>query len=136
MKREFELVGTGVILPISRGTLLDVTRRFLHMDELDDGTWRITVSKSLSETITAIEEIRITGVSNPRSMLDFIGIPWRAPVQQIVCLGGAPGRKGMIHFDDNGKGMWKVLMYVPNVDPSILRKVDVFKINRDDGDEA
>lgn len=132
MKREFELVGTGVILPISRGTLLDVTRRFLHMDELDDGTWRITVSKSLSETITAIEEIRIVDATNPRSVLEFIGVPWRAPVQQIVSLGSAPGRKGMIHFDDNGKGMWKVLMYVPSIAPSVLGKVDVFKINRED----
>jgi hypothetical protein len=39
-----------VVLELSKATAIKGKKRMIHLDELDDGTWRLLFSKDLVET--------------------------------------------------------------------------------------
>lgn len=47
MKKSIELVGVGTVLPLSKGTGLHIKKKLFHLDQLTDGSWRVTFTASL-----------------------------------------------------------------------------------------
>lgn len=133
MKREIELVGTDVKLQISRLTVIDVVRTLFHLDELEDGTWRVTITKSLAGDLTGLQHIEIAdNGSRLRSILDFVGLGFRMPIKKIYCANTRAGQRGMIHFQDSGRGVMECIIIVPGLTSTQLAGISTFKINRED----
>lgn len=47
MQKSIELTGLDKVLALSRGTGLHISSNLIHLDELPDGTWRMTFTWSL-----------------------------------------------------------------------------------------
>ena len=49
VRRAIELEGLDIVLELSKATAIKGKKRMIHLDELDDGTWRLLFSKDLVE---------------------------------------------------------------------------------------
>ena len=59
-KRTLELEGTGLPpLPITKVTEVDIPQRHLFIEEMKDGTFRLTYSKALLPDITKLQGIKL-----------------------------------------------------------------------------
>lgn len=58
-KRSVELVGTGIVLELSKATAVRTSQRMIHFDELPDGTWRLIYNGEMIEDFSKIECLKI-----------------------------------------------------------------------------
>ena len=58
-KRFVEIEGTGERLEISKFTAVRVAKRFIHLDELQDGTWRLIVNAHQFPDFTKVKSLKI-----------------------------------------------------------------------------
>jgi hypothetical protein len=99
--RAIEIQGPGLILRLSKITSIKVIgKNFLHLDELEDATWRLTYNslhiKDLSQVDTIAFQngtLRIDGID----AADSISL---VPIKTSV---------GMVHLDQAKDGRWKLL---------------------------
>lgn len=47
------------VLELSKATAIKDKKRMIHLDELEDGTWRLIFSKDLIEDFTKIKSLKI-----------------------------------------------------------------------------
>jgi len=58
-RRAIKLVGTDIILELSKVTAVRTKQRMLHLDELPDGTWRLIYNGEHIPDFTKIECFKI-----------------------------------------------------------------------------
>lgn len=58
-KRSVELVGTGIVLELSKATAVRTKQRMIHFDELPDGTWRLIYNGEMIEDFSKIDSLKI-----------------------------------------------------------------------------
>lgn len=58
-RRAIEIVGTDIILELSKVTAVRTKQRMLHLDELPDGTWRMIYNGEYIPDFTKIECFKI-----------------------------------------------------------------------------
>lgn len=58
-RRALELVGTDIILELSKVTAVRTKQRMIHLDELADGTWRMIYNGDHISDFTKISEFKI-----------------------------------------------------------------------------
>lgn len=58
-KRSIELVGTGIILELSKATAVKTNQNMIHLDQLADGTWRLIYNGNMIPDFTKISEFKI-----------------------------------------------------------------------------
>jgi hypothetical protein len=59
MKRAILLEGIDVELELSKVTAVRTSKQMIHLDELNDGTWRLIYNSNLIPDITKIEGFKI-----------------------------------------------------------------------------
>ena len=65
MRRAIELTGTdSEPLEVSKATAVKTNKRFIHFDELDDGTWRSMWSPDLIPDFSKIEALAVIREEN------------------------------------------------------------------------
>lgn len=58
-RRAIELVGTDIILELSKVTAVKTKQRMIHLDELTDGTWRMIYNGEHIPDFTKISEFKV-----------------------------------------------------------------------------
>lgn len=58
-RRAIELVGTNVVLELSKATSVKTNKGMIHLDELDDGTWRLIYNGNIIPDFSLIESFKI-----------------------------------------------------------------------------
>lgn len=115
MKVKFTIDGTGQEFQISRYTVVDVRKDIFHLDELADGTWRLTVSKSMIDPKESIvRRLVIRGLENgkPRHMRGLSAHPsWTKFAFEIKRINGIPSPNGRcLQFESNiDNNTWRIL---------------------------
>ncbi len=59
LRRAIEVEGTDLVLELSKATAIQGKKRMIHLDELDDGTWRLIFSKDLISDFSEIKSLKI-----------------------------------------------------------------------------
>jgi hypothetical protein len=59
MKRSILLEGIDVELELSKVTAVRTSKQMIHLDQLNDGTWRLIYNSNLIPDITKIEGFTI-----------------------------------------------------------------------------
>lgn len=101
MKQAISLEGTGVILELSKITSVKLKQRMIHLDELADGTWRLTYNH-----VQIPDYTRVTGIRISNGKFEIEGVDQQFDVKVIA----VKTTQNMIHFDEFHNGQWK-LMY-------------------------
>jgi hypothetical protein len=98
--RTVKLEGIDATFELSIVTGVKVRQKFIHFDELKDGTWRLTVNSTHIPDLRALGGLRIS-----KNELEFEGLG------QSVKLKVAAIRtsKNFIRFDEQRDGTWKVM---------------------------
>ena len=58
-RRAIQLVGTDLVLELSKVTAVRTNQRMIHLDELPDGTWRMIYNGEHIPDFTKISEFKI-----------------------------------------------------------------------------
>ena len=58
-RRAIELVGTGMVLELSKATSVKTDSNMIHFDQLPDGTWRLIYNKNLIPDFSQIEAFKV-----------------------------------------------------------------------------
>lgn len=58
-RRAIELIGTSLVLELSKVTAVRTKQRMIHLDELSDGTWRMIYNGEHIPDFTKIECLKI-----------------------------------------------------------------------------
>ena len=58
-RRAIEIVGTDVVLELSKATAVKTTKGMIHFDELDDGTWRLIYNGNLIPDFSLVESLKV-----------------------------------------------------------------------------
>jgi len=56
-KRSIELTGTDIVLELSKATAVKTQKNMIHLDELDDGTWRLIYNGNLIPDFSQISAL-------------------------------------------------------------------------------
>ena len=59
MRRAIELIGTNIVLELSKATSVVSLKPMIHFDQLPDGTWRLIYSKDLIPDFTLIDSFKV-----------------------------------------------------------------------------
>jgi hypothetical protein len=59
VRRAIEIKGTDIVLELSKASAIQGKKRMIHLDELEDGTWRLIFSKDLVSDFSEIESLNI-----------------------------------------------------------------------------
>ncbi len=59
IRRAIELEGLNITLELSKATSIQGKKRMIHLDELNDGTWRLIFSKDLVDDFSKITSLKI-----------------------------------------------------------------------------
>lgn len=59
LRRAIEIEGTELVLELSKATSIGVDKKMIHLDELEDGTYRLIFSKSLIDDFSKIKSLKI-----------------------------------------------------------------------------
>ena len=58
-KRRIELVGTDIVLELSKATAVRTKQKMIHLDELPDGTWRLIYNGDHITDFSKIECLKV-----------------------------------------------------------------------------
>ena len=142
MKREILVEGTGLRLKISKFTEVDLPRRLFRLDHLDDGTWRLTISKRLGFDICNLEFIQIHAARDGNSpMAIWNGVEFASDVvaapkctvthlRKVSLMPSGDGHLPLIEFDEIKPHQWRLLVCLPDV--SFLDDITAFRIISND----
>ena len=60
MRRAIEIVGTDLVLELSKYTIINNDGfKGIHIDQLEDGTYRLLIGNSLIDDFSKVESLRI-----------------------------------------------------------------------------
>lgn len=145
VKRSIQITGAGLTLEITKAAVLHLSRPFFHLDELEDGTWRMTYSSALIEGDNKLDFISFDHLNDPskksaQPMFMYLklldGKNKHLPIRQLRLkkCHGVPREvlPRFIHIDGNVKNEdWK-LIYSNNLILD-LPSVKGFLMVREDG---
>jgi len=58
-KRSIEIVGINKTLEISKATAVRTDKQMIHLDQLEDGTWRLIYNATLIPDFTLVDSLNI-----------------------------------------------------------------------------
>lgn len=58
-RRAIEIEGTDVVLELSKATAIKTNKNMIHLDQLDDGTWRLIYNGNLIPDFSEVEALKI-----------------------------------------------------------------------------
>ena len=58
-RRAIKLEGTNTILELSKATAVKTQKQMIHLDQLEDGTWRLIYNSNLIPDFSKIEAFKI-----------------------------------------------------------------------------
>lgn len=58
-RRTIELVGTDHVLELSKVTSVKTTKNMIHLDQLEDGTWRLIYNSNMIPDFKIVESLRV-----------------------------------------------------------------------------
>jgi hypothetical protein len=58
-RRAIEIEGTGIVLELSKATEVKTSKQMIHLDQLDDGTWRLIYNGNLIPDFTKVKSFKI-----------------------------------------------------------------------------
>ena len=59
MRRAIKLVGTDIVLELSKATSVKTDNMMIHLDQLSDGSWRLIYNKELIPDFSLIEAFKM-----------------------------------------------------------------------------
>lgn len=59
MRRAIKIVGTDIVLELSKATAVKTNKGMVHFDQLDDGTWRLIYNKNIIPDFSLIESFTV-----------------------------------------------------------------------------
>ncbi len=59
VRRAIELVGTDIVLELSKATAVKTSNNMIHFDQLPDGTWRLIYNGNLIPDFSLITSLNI-----------------------------------------------------------------------------
>lgn len=59
MRRAIRIEGLDVELELSKATAVRTDKQMIHLDQLQDGTWRLIYNSSLIPDFTKVESLRV-----------------------------------------------------------------------------
>ena len=122
MRRAIALEGTDAVLELSRLTLVKIATKVIHLDQLDDGTWRLTYQH---EVLPDAEKL-IALVMKPGAV-ELQGLGTELKLAKAVPI---PGKAPMMHFDETPNGTWR-LIYSRDLIPDFA-KLTALRVIRED----
>lgn len=122
------------VLTISKGSAVKIKAQFLHLDELPDGTWRITYSSLMIPDFMKLKSLDFLGLEKGLSkQLHDVTIFWHGLgiVTPLIKVIPTTSEHRMIHLDrDTRTDAWKMIYSKDLIpDPTILLR---FAIHRKD----
>lgn len=63
-RRAIKIEGTDLVLELSKATAIKGKKKMIHLDELEDGTWRLIFSKDLIDDFSKVESLKIIREDN------------------------------------------------------------------------
>jgi len=58
-RRAIAIDGTDIMLELSKATAVKTTKQMIHLDQLNDGTWRLIYNSDLIPDFTKVQALRI-----------------------------------------------------------------------------
>jgi hypothetical protein len=98
--KAIELKGLQAVLELSKITSVRVSKRFIHLDELEDGSWRLTYNPNQIPDLELLQGITL---EKGRCVLE--GIEQQLDLK-VVAINTT---MNLIHFDEGNNGKWKLL---------------------------
>lgn len=133
MRRAILIEGLGVEFEVSKFTVVHVHKRFFHLDELEDGTWRIQVSSAFFEHLDRLESISLLEMGKAKSFhAVWKGIGYITHIHKTVKLPTSTKARGLIHFEQIEFDNWKLLVGLQNNLEYKLQDITGLKIIRED----
>lgn len=59
MRRAVHLIGIDKVLELSKATAVKTNKGMIHLDELEDGTWRLIYNENIIPDFSLVESIEI-----------------------------------------------------------------------------
>ena len=59
VRRAIAIEGTDIVLELSKATAVRTTKQMLHLDQLDDGTWRLIYNSNLIPDFAKVQALRM-----------------------------------------------------------------------------
>lgn len=59
VRRAIELVGTDIVLEISKATAVKTKNNMIHLDQLSDGTWRLIYNEKMIPDFSQITSLNV-----------------------------------------------------------------------------
>jgi len=59
VRRAIAIEGTDIVLELSKATAVRTTKQMIHLDQLDDGTWRLIYNSNLLPDFTKVQALRM-----------------------------------------------------------------------------
>lgn len=109
VRRAVELKGSDITLELSKVTSLKLDRRMIHLDELPDGTWRLTYNAFQFPDLTKLQALKIEA-----GKLIAVGCDIELEMLKPVAV---KTDVKMIHMDQLPNGKWKLIynaQHIPN----------------------
>ena len=64
-RRAIEIVGTDQILELSKVTAIKTSKYMIHLDQLEDGTWRLIYNENMIPDFSLIKNFTIIREDSP-----------------------------------------------------------------------
>jgi len=58
-RRAIEIEGTDTVLELSKVTAVRTNKNMIHLDQLDDGTWRLIYNSEMIPDFTKVKGLKI-----------------------------------------------------------------------------
>ena len=58
-RRAIEIEGTDIVLELSRATAVKTDKQMIHLDQLNDGTWRLIYNGNLIPDFSEVKSLKI-----------------------------------------------------------------------------
>lgn len=58
-RRAIEIEGIGEVLELSRATAIRTDKQMIHLDKMDDGTWRLIYNANLIPDFSEVKSLKI-----------------------------------------------------------------------------
>lgn len=100
-RRAIELKGSDITLELSKVTSLKIDRRMIHLDELSDGTWRLTYNSFQFPDLSRLQALKIEAGK-------LIAVGCGIELEMLKPVAVKTDVK-MIHMDELPNGKWKLI---------------------------
>jgi hypothetical protein len=119
MRRAIAIEGTDIALELTLATGLKLGKETLfHLDQLENGTWRITHDTTLLPALTSLSAITLKNVGGKKlvdASITFEGLDITLPLSKVH---GIEAPEKRIHLEKTKTGSW-MLLYSRDLIPDI-----------------